>query len=166
MARMNLNIYLESHTVEEGIDILTRLKGLTLDDTGAYAAGASALTPATMPRDAEEMTDAQAAMYAQEEEAPKRPRRTKAQIEADNAAAANTGAASSKPSDPFGDQVREVVKNDSAITVEDVKKAMIAYQDKGTPAEMQALFRKYDGAERLSELKPEHYAAVHADLTA
>ncbi len=106
----------------------------------------------------------------------KRTRRTKAQIAEDEAAAAERAKAAldkadpARASDPFSDQVKESAREEAAgakaISIDDMRKAMVAFQDKGTPKQMQEIFKKYDGAERLSELKPGHYAACHAELTA
>lgn len=130
-----------------------------------------------------EQMNAGATQDAEPGERQRRTRRTKAQIEADNAAektvqgeTAAPGASASQPSpskasgsDVFGDQLKEVTHEAAAG---EVSKAMIAdamqhsVAHRGAPATQTLIIEHGAGAKSLSAIDPTHYAAVHAALMA
>lgn len=132
---------------------------------------------------------------AQGEQPAKRTRRTKAQIEADNAAqsAANlnntvgsaTGAqpgsqansdstqqqsssgsgAGSKDVDPFADQIKRSAA-EPEITQVQVRAAATKFMSSHTAKELQAILVEHGGAPNIGAVEPANYAAVIAALEA
>lgn len=115
-------------------------------------------------------------------EAPKRTRRTKAEIEADNARAAGAGStaapaisvsgagtatgSSKHTGDVFGDQLKEVATEAAGdVTKAMVSDAMAAAIGKvGAPAVQALIVEHAAGAKSLGGVDPSHYAALHTAL--
>lgn len=138
----------------------------------------------------QEMSDEDAEMYARDEEAhsgdytpperQRRTRRTKAQIEADNAAQAEkpstggispalTAPARAATGDVFGDQLKEVAAEakPGALTLADVEAVgRQAFEKIGAAATQALIIEHGGGAKAFKVVEPQHFAALHAALSA
>lgn len=130
----------------------------------------------------DEEPDAGATQDAEPGERQRRTRRTKAQIEADNAAgtSAAQGQATDQmkgttqpaspsltttrtSSDVFGDQLKEVTSG--ALSLADVEKVgREAFEKIGAPAMQAILMDKANGAKSFKQVEPQFFEAVHAAL--
>lgn len=166
---------------------------------GAATVRTSKADYTTADRSDGEQVDAGAIQDAEPGERQRRARRTKAQIEADNAATAargftadpvtvasgagaatalgsqGTGAATGQQTtDPFAEQIREVVQTAhaeaGAPTLQTMRAAMAEYlggnPPKHTAKEVQELFKRLANVENIGGMDPQHYPAVLAALQA
>lgn len=115
--------------------------------------------------DGPEVTREEVSQIGSTDEPAKRTRRTKAQIEADNAAAA---APKQEPArDPFAEQVREVTQDEPAtITIAQLRAALSKWMavEGNTASKAQELLTKTAGVANLGALDAKQYAAVLAAL--
>ncbi len=119
------------------------------------------------------------------EQTAKRTRRTKAQIEADNAASsgsqtsntqasdtppnastsAPSSAAPSKEVDPFADQIKRSA-DEPGLTQVQVRAAATKFMGSHTAKELQAILQEHGDAPNIGAVDPSKYAAVVAALEA
>lgn len=147
MAKIVLTI--ETNDAGELQDVLSQLSGYSTDHSTNWVEPKAdeAPRPASYPTETAE-------------EQPKRVRRTKAQMEADAAAPEKVQRVSD---DPFGDQIKEAVK-EPAATKEAARAAMSAFMalDGQSAKSVQDRLFEATGAKSIGEVDPADYGKVIA----